>query len=327
MPKDKVTGLHQSYGFVEFRGEDDVEYAVKVLNMVKLHGKSLRVNKASSDRTKQGDVGANLFIGNLAPDVDEKSLYDTFSAFGGISGSTRVQRDPETGVSKGFGFVSFDSFEASDLAIECMHGQFLADRQLVVQYALRKDSKGERHGSAAERMLAAAQRKGSTNFRPHTHFAERAGGQVTSIMPASGPGAAPMLGTAVAAPPPMLPPTAILPSSFASGGPGGMGMPMPMRGGPMMQPPPLPGVPHVGRMGTTPAWMTAAAAAAGSSVAAAGAPLVPPPLPGTVGAPPRPGGVLVPPPLPGMAVAPPQLLPSPAGAAGQPMMPPPLPPR
>ena len=37
------------------------------------------------------DVGANLFIGNLDPDVDEKLLYDTFSAFGGISGAPKVR--------------------------------------------------------------------------------------------------------------------------------------------------------------------------------------------------------------------------------------------
>lgn len=40
------------------------------------------------------DVGANLFIGNLDPDVDEKLLYDTFSAFGGISGAPKVRVRP-----------------------------------------------------------------------------------------------------------------------------------------------------------------------------------------------------------------------------------------
>lgn len=30
MPKDKVTGVHQGFGFVEFRSEDDAEYAIKV---------------------------------------------------------------------------------------------------------------------------------------------------------------------------------------------------------------------------------------------------------------------------------------------------------
>jgi hypothetical protein len=46
--------------------------SIKVLNMVKLYGKAIRINKASQDKTNSGDVGANLFIGNLDPDVDEK---------------------------------------------------------------------------------------------------------------------------------------------------------------------------------------------------------------------------------------------------------------
>ena len=45
--------------------------AIKILNMIKVHGKPIRVNKASQDK-KQLDVGANLFIGNIDPDVDEK---------------------------------------------------------------------------------------------------------------------------------------------------------------------------------------------------------------------------------------------------------------
>jgi hypothetical protein len=39
--------------------------------MVKVYGKAIRVNKASPDKQRT-DVGANLFIGNLDPDVDEK---------------------------------------------------------------------------------------------------------------------------------------------------------------------------------------------------------------------------------------------------------------
>ncbi|KAG2304145.1 hypothetical protein Bca52824_032796 [Brassica carinata] len=57
------------------------DQAIKVLNMIKLHGKSIHVNKASQD-TESLDVAANLFIGNLDHDVDEKTLYHTFSAFG-----------------------------------------------------------------------------------------------------------------------------------------------------------------------------------------------------------------------------------------------------
>ena len=31
-------------------------------------------------------------------------------------------RNPETGVSKGFGFVSYDNFESSDAALQAMNG-------------------------------------------------------------------------------------------------------------------------------------------------------------------------------------------------------------
>lgn len=39
--------------------------------MIKVFGKPIRVNKAASDK-RTLEVGANLFIGNLDPDVDEK---------------------------------------------------------------------------------------------------------------------------------------------------------------------------------------------------------------------------------------------------------------
>ena len=61
--------------------------------------------------------------GNLDPEVDEKLLYDTFSAFGVILTTPKIQRDPETGNSKGFAFINYASFEASDAAIEAMNGE------------------------------------------------------------------------------------------------------------------------------------------------------------------------------------------------------------
>jgi splicing factor 3B subunit 4 len=184
LPKDRVAGVHQGYGFVEFRGEEDAEYAVKVLNMIKLFGKPLRVSKSAQDR-KAVEVGANLFVGNLDPDIDEKLLYDTFSAFGVVVNTPKIMRDPDTvrmrggerrkahgaprqplgfarrertrthahaqrgsaltretsaraqlqGNSRGFGFVSFDSFEAADAAIDAMNGQFLCNRPVSVTCA------------------------------------------------------------------------------------------------------------------------------------------------------------------------------------------------
>lgn len=89
VPRDRITTTHQGYGFAEFQTEADAEYACKILNGIKLYGKPLRVNKASSDR-KQVDIGANLFVGNLDQAVDERILFETFSAFGNVVGLPNV---------------------------------------------------------------------------------------------------------------------------------------------------------------------------------------------------------------------------------------------
>lgn len=80
-------------------------------------------------------------------------------------------RDPETGNSKGFAFINFASFDASDASIEAMNGQYLCNRPISVSYAFKRDAKGERHGSAAERLLA-AQNPLSQADRPHQLFAD-----------------------------------------------------------------------------------------------------------------------------------------------------------
>ena len=213
----------QGFAFIEFLSEDDAEYAVKIMNMIKMYGKVIRVNKAAADK-KQFDIGANLFIGNLDPEVDEKLLYDTFSAFGVIVQTPKVMRDPATGNSKGFGFVNYDSFEASDAAKEAMHGQFLYNRAITVQYAYKKDVKGERHGTAAERLLAAQNK----TVRPHQRFADKAAPAAGAAGAAAPPGV-PNGGVAM---PPAGAPAGVPPPGAAAAAAGTVagvpGQPMPM---------------------------------------------------------------------------------------------------
>lgn len=241
MPKDKLTSTHNGYGFVEFIDVSDAEYAMQIMNMVKLFGKPLRVSKSSLDK-KSGqnslDVGANLFIGNLDPEnVDEKVLYDSFSTFGTIIKPPKIMRDDLTNQSKGFGFLSFDSFEASDMAIECMHNQYVCNRQIIVQYAFKNTNSTEetgqasgakeRHGSVAERMLAA-------NNPMRKYIKGRNSGPVMNslnskaILPMIPP---PPQNTAIIPPPPLPPPPPPFPN-------GSLAMPPPPSGLP--QHPPLP---------------------------------------------------------------------------------------
>jgi len=239
LPRDKVSGNHLNYGFVELRFEEDVEYAIKVLSMVKVYGKMIKLNKSTRER-RVIDVGANIFIGGIDADVDEKQLHDTFSAFGGITQTPKIMYDADSGNAKGYAFISFESFEAADLAIECMNGQYLGSKPVVIQYAFKKDSQSERHGSQAERLIAANRAAMSdtahlsTNrFKPNTLFST-GDGTSTSLHTTGAP-----VG------PPALPPLAMnshaypsymMPSGVPSGMPVGgfamgsmpMGMPMGM---------------------------------------------------------------------------------------------------
>merc|ERR1719225_2329990 len=247
MPKDRVTMQHQGYGFVEFLSEDDADYSIKIMNMIKLFGKPVRVNKASAHQ-KNLDVGVNIFIGNLDPEVDEKLLYDTFSAFGVILTTPKIQRDPETGNSKGFAFINYASFEAADAAIEAMNGQYLCNRAISVSYAFKKDSKGERHGSAAERLLA-AQNPLSQADRPHQLFADAPPVPLPSITPFPPPPS--MMGGYM--PPPPVPPPGMPP--LPPGPPGSHPMP-PMPPPPSNRPPMPPGRGFPGGMPPPPgSWM------------------------------------------------------------------------
>jgi splicing factor 3B subunit 4 len=198
--------------------------------------------QASADKQKTVEVGAELFIGNLDPLVDEKTLYDTFSRFGSLVQAPKIARD-EAGLSKGYGFVSYATFEASDDAIANMNGQYLMNKDVSVQYAYKKDGKGERHGDVAERMLASQAKK--HNVLPDIQ-------QIPAQLLLNGAAAAPPIA------PPLDPSAAGIPQQIPGGPPpvlppGFSGRPMPYNAVPPPQqqqrvnaplPPPPSGLPQ-----------------------------------------------------------------------------------
>ena len=265
MPKG-LSGAHNGYGFVEFMDTIDAEYAICVMNMIKLFGRPIRVSKSALQDQPLKDIGANLFIGNLDPnDVDEQLIYDTFSAFGTLMKPVVLAKDEATQQSKGYAFVSYDNFQSSDTAIECMNGQYLGTRQITVLYALKKDADGkttnERHGSRSERMLAEAQsrtqgRNVGVLFAPNTRFAETSMLPTINNLPPPPPIPPPQLhvGTIPPPPPPLTisqlgaipPPPPPLPQHFAMGGaipPPPPPLPPPQFANVTIPPPPPPPLP------------------------------------------------------------------------------------
>jgi len=70
----------------------------------------------------QGAKGCvSLFVYNVGPECTELDLYQLFGPYGAIT-NAHIQRDPSSGKSKGFGFVSYGNQEDASRAIAHLHG-------------------------------------------------------------------------------------------------------------------------------------------------------------------------------------------------------------
>ncbi|KAL8145196.1 hypothetical protein AgCh_003413 [Apium graveolens] len=91
------------------------------------------------DPSKRRSGTANIFIKNLDKSIDSKALQDTFSSFGTIL-SCKIATD-NSGQSKGYGFVQYDSEEAANTAIDKLNGMLMNDKQVYVGMFLRKQDR------------------------------------------------------------------------------------------------------------------------------------------------------------------------------------------
>ena len=100
------------------------------MNFDLLRSRPLRIMWSQRDPALRKSGVGNVFIKNLDKNIDNKSLYDTFSAFGNIL-SCKIMTD-DNGQSKGFGFVHFETQEAANNAISKVDGMLLADKKVFV---------------------------------------------------------------------------------------------------------------------------------------------------------------------------------------------------
>ncbi|GAQ81598.1 RNA-binding (RRM/RBD/RNP motifs) family protein [Klebsormidium nitens] len=82
--------------------------------------------------TALGTPGASLFVYHLPTEFRDNDLMTTFSPFGNLV-NAKVFIDQNTGESKGFGTVSFDTPEAAEAAASVLDGFALGGKTLKVQ--------------------------------------------------------------------------------------------------------------------------------------------------------------------------------------------------
>ncbi|XP_066217004.1 polyadenylate-binding protein 4-like [Saccopteryx leptura] len=146
--RDLVTGCSLGYAYVNFLHEADAQKALDTMNFDIVQGKSIRLMWSQRDAYLRKSGIGNVFIKNLDKSIDNKTLYEHFSAFGKIL-SSKVMSDDQG--SRGYAFVHFQNQAAADRAIEQMDGTVLKDCRLFVgRFKSRKDREAELQNKANE---------------------------------------------------------------------------------------------------------------------------------------------------------------------------------
>ncbi|XP_057385256.1 polyadenylate-binding protein 1-like isoform X1 [Balaenoptera acutorostrata] len=132
----------RGFGFVHFETHEAAQNAISTMNGMLLNDRKVFVGHFKPRRERDAELGArameftNIYVKNLHVDVNEQCLQDLFSQFGKIL-SVKVMRD-DSGHSRGFGFVNFETHEEAQKAVMDMNGREVRGRLLYVGRAQKR---------------------------------------------------------------------------------------------------------------------------------------------------------------------------------------------
>lgn len=87
----------------------------------------------------------NIYVGNIPRSTDEQTIRDLFEEYGSVS-EVKLLRDRYTGELRGFGFVTMESDEEAQNAIDNINDTELGGRTLVVNKARPRTERPNRGG-------------------------------------------------------------------------------------------------------------------------------------------------------------------------------------
>jgi polyadenylate-binding protein len=159
-------GTSRGFGFVNYQTHESAEAAITALNGKEVKGKELFASRAQLKTERVEELRkayekmreeklakyTNLYVKNLDDQIDEEALKAKFLPYGPIN-STVIMRD-EKGISKGFGFVSYEASADAAQALSELNGKILGSKPLYVALAQRKEERRmQLEAQYAQRMM------------------------------------------------------------------------------------------------------------------------------------------------------------------------------
>jgi RNA recognition motif-containing protein len=95
-------------------------------------------------------MNTKLFVGNLSFNTTQNQLQDLFAAHGNVI-EVDVIMDKFSGRPRGFGFVTMDSKEAAEAAIQGLNGKQVDGRAMTVNEARPREERAPRSGGGGDR--------------------------------------------------------------------------------------------------------------------------------------------------------------------------------
>lgn len=156
--RNKITGHPEGYGFVEFVSHQAAERVLQSYNGTPMPGteQPFRLNWASfgiGERRPDAGPEHSIFVGDLAPDITDYLLQETFRAHYPSVRGAKVVTDPSTGRSKGYGFVKFADENERNRAMSEMNGQYCLSRPMRISAATPKKTPGVQQQYAAAKAI------------------------------------------------------------------------------------------------------------------------------------------------------------------------------
>ncbi len=95
-------------------------------------------------------MSTKLFVGNLSFNATQEQLQDLFGAHGTVV-EIDVIKDKFSGRPRGFGFVTMETKEAADAAVQAINGKEIDGRALTVNEARPREERAPRTGGGGYR--------------------------------------------------------------------------------------------------------------------------------------------------------------------------------